>query len=158
MNLLKRIKNSIIADNIIKNYSVNQIDSISNIDLRNKLCSKPQIFIKSYITNVFSNTLSSNFEEDILFAKFNKCVNIFFTCFPFLIFIFNLVKFRSFENLVFPYIFILFTILISGISSMQGDRFHMVFYPFSAIIIIDFLKKMNIKKHQHILLRILNKF
>ena len=67
-------------DNIIKNYSVNQIDSIAKIDFINKLQNDPIILIKSYTTNIFSNTLASNYENNVLFAQFNKIINIFFTC------------------------------------------------------------------------------
>jgi hypothetical protein len=42
--------------------------------------------------------------------------------------------------LLFVAVFILYIIGISGISSNQGDRFHIITYPFTLILIANYLK------------------
>jgi hypothetical protein len=129
-------------DRIIKGYSLNQIDSISNLDYKNYLYNSPLSFSKAYVNNIVSNTFSSNLDETPFLYGINKIFNIIFTCFPILIFLYGLLKKQIFYTKLFPYFFIIYTILISGVSSMQGDRFHLVFYPFSILLIVIFITNL----------------
>lgn len=142
----------------LKNKSMMEIKLIAKKDLKEQLTYNKYNLIKAFIINIINNTSKGsaavhsceNIKKTNYFKYFSftfkaisKFQNIIFTILGFILsmhFLFSkttrLIKFISIQ--------IIYFILISAISSDQGDRFHIVFFP--VIIILIIIEHFKIKK------------
>jgi hypothetical protein len=135
---------------------------IAEEDFKNQFINNKINIFKAYFDNLFTNTYSnstavyflenkSNFKyfEPLksIANKITKIYNVFFIV-SFVIFgiwyIKNIKKHWNAIILICSFL-TLYTILVSGISSNQGDRFHIVVYPLILILISFFIKNFKVK-------------
>lgn len=158
-NLLKKNENlkdfnSKERDIYLTQFSFKKANAVAQKDFVNQLTNNTFNVIKAYVDNLHYNTtdgssrilLSENVRKtgyfEILKTTFfylSKIQNILFTLLGFglsLLFVIKKYKKDNFSFLVA--VFILYTILISGVSFAQGDRFHIVIYPFVLILVSKF--------------------
>ncbi|MET0760415.1 MAG: hypothetical protein ABWZ56_08335 [Flavobacterium sp.] len=124
-------------------------------DLKNQLQFNTINLVKAYISDVVENSITGNIyvkdskniknksffdvSKTILFA-ISEWQNRFFSFFGFVLGIFYF--FKSYKNekqyscIAF---FILYTIVLSGMSYDQGDRFHAVTFPFTLLLAVKFI-------------------
>ena len=124
---------------------------IAKEDRKNTLQNKKQALFKAYKINLATNLVSSSGwdkNEYPGFHNFSVLVNKILTLLPFgIYFLFLITKLRKSctrtEHLFLLFIigFIFYIFLTSGISTYQGDRFHVVFYPFSLVFLTFFYYK-----------------
>ncbi|UPT69762.1 MAG: hypothetical protein M0D53_11440 [Flavobacterium sp. JAD_PAG50586_2] len=130
---------------------------IAGEDLRNQLQFNTVNLIKAYMSDVRDNTVSGNscIEEcknykgksyfdfwRIVLFDLSKWQNRFYTLFGFLLSGFYLWKtYKKPNPITFISFFILYIIMLSGISCGQGDRFHMVTFPFAIILLVKYLSE-----------------
>lgn len=131
-------------EEILINKSGAEMSLIAKEDRKNTLQNKKQALFKAYKINLATNLVSSSGwdkNEYPGFYNFSVLVNKTLTLLPFLVyFLFMLSKLRKrftinehlFLLFIIGYIFYIF--FTSGISTYQGDRFHVVFYPFSLVL------------------------
>lgn len=137
-------------------------------DLKNQIATNKVNLLKAYFTNISFNTWrgsgyfyefnnvnkTSYFElAKIVFRGISKLQNIFYTLIGIVLsFYFLTRKIKEFNFIKMVSLFVLYIFFISGISSDQGDRFHIVFYPFVILLLVTyclekgFLNLKNIKK------------
>ncbi len=112
-------------------------------------------FAKAYFINLFYNSYRGNgyfyefrnidnspsFEmEKTFFRGISKLQNIFYTLIGLCLSVYFLLKNkRKLHITTMPSLFILYIFLVSGVSSDQGDRFHLVFYPFVILLMAKFI-------------------
>lgn len=117
--------------------------------------------VKAYFSNVSENTktgsgcieVCQNLEQKVgfennkkIFFWVSKFQNKFLTIVGFILALFNFFRFIKKDIFVgFISFCILYFVAISGISCGQGDRFHIVFFPFVIILMANFLKKTTFK-------------
>lgn len=135
---------------------------ISEKDLKQQLKHNKINILKAYFHNLFTNTYSNSAAIYVLKNKNNfkyfeplksiankisKIYNVLFI-FSFVIFgtwyLINIKKKWNLIILICSFL-TLYTILVSGISSNQGDRFHIVVYPLILILISFFIKNFKVK-------------
>ena len=125
-------------------------------DMKMQVTTNAVNLAKAYFTNIFYNTWrgSGYFYEfknvketpyfetvKTLFRGISKLQNIIYTLFGVIVSLYFLSRNRMEINFIkIVSLFVLYIFLISGISSDQGDRFHIVFYPLVIILIACFLK------------------
>lgn len=127
---------------------------IASKDLLSQIGNNKFNLIKAYISDLYENTKApsgsiyswKNLEDKKYFNLAYKWViiiskyqNRFLTIIGFVLalyYIFKSYKLDFFYSLISFYI--LYTIAVSGISCSQGDRFHIVFFPFTIILIVKF--------------------
>lgn len=139
-------------DRFIDTMSNDEMSIIAKADRKDVLTNKTAAFYKMMKVNISTNLLSGavRAEENKLLNLWTVFNNLFLSLFPFGLygFVFLFGKFRkkfSFElHLVclFMLAVIAYTILTSGISAYQGDRFHIAFYPLSLLLISVILTKL----------------
>jgi hypothetical protein len=137
-------------ENLI-NKSGAEMSVIAKEDRKNTLQNKKQALFKAYKINLATNLVSSSGwdkNEYPGFHNFSVLVNKILTLLPFgIYFLFLITKLRKSctrtEHLFLLFIigFIFYIFLTSGISTYQGDRFHVVFYPFSLVFLTFFYYK-----------------
>ena len=130
---------------------------IANEDLKQQLQHNTLNLLKAFISDVVDNATSGNvciddcknvkncsefqFWKPLLFA-ISKWQNWIFTALGFCLAVFYFFKSYKKEKLYsFISFFILYTILLSGISCGQGDRFHVITFPFVLLLLAKFLSK-----------------
>ena len=130
---------------------------IANEDLKQQLQHNTLNLLKAFISDVVDNATSGNvciddcknvkncsefqFWKPLLFA-ISKWQNWIFTALGFCLAVFYFFKSYRKEKLYsFISFFILYTILLSGISCGQGDRFHVITFPFALLLLAKFLSK-----------------
>jgi hypothetical protein len=130
---------------------------IANEDLKQQLQHNTLNLLKAFISDVVDNATSGNvciddcknvkncsefqFWKPLLFA-ISKWQNWIFTALGFCLAVFYFFKSYRKEKLYsFISFFILYTILLSGISCGQGDRFHVITFPFVLLLLAKFLSK-----------------
>ena len=135
---------------------------LANKDFVYQLQNNSLNFVKAYITNLYINSSkgstsiygcenfsnNSYFKTTHFFAKaFSKIQNILFTIFGIVLSIFYLVTYKNQQKFI---VLIAFTIIylfaISGLSSDQGDRFHIVFFPLVIVLISYGAKFLQINR------------
>jgi hypothetical protein len=123
-------------------------------DLINQISNNTFYLFYAYLSDVYDNSTAGNtalnytinikntayFEfSKVFFFTLSKVQNIFFTITGFFLstylFITCFKKERYFSFISF---FVLYTIVLSGISCSQGDRFHLPIFPFVLILILKF--------------------
>lgn len=128
---------------------------IANDDMKEQLQNNTFNLGKAYISDVEDNATSGNVCIDdcknvknrdhfqfwkTLFFEISKWQNWIFTALGFCLAVFYF--FRSFKrDKLFGFIsfFILYTLLLSGISCGQGDRFHVITFPFVLLLLAKLL-------------------
>lgn len=131
-------------------------------DMKNQIATNNVNLLKAYFTNIFFNTWrgsgyfyefknvnqTSYFETaKTLFRGISKLQNIFYTLFGVIVSIYFLTRNRKEINFIkIVSLFVIYIFLVSGISSDQGDRFHIVFYPF--VIILGAAYYLNLKSQK----------
>lgn len=129
---------------------------IANQDIKEQILNNKVNLLKAYFHNFLWNTASGNmvinayhnakqkenFERNqIVLYWISKYQNRCMTLLGILISLWTLLKVgRKDVMLLFTAILVLYIIGISGISSDQGDRFHLITYPFTLILIANYLK------------------
>lgn len=132
---------------------------IASSDFYSQIKTNPTNLLKAFFINLYVNSTKSsgsiygcenkdntNYFEYLkfFFKALSKIQNSILTIIGVLLVFYNLIQWRK-CNILFKYISItlLYIFLISGISSDQGDRFHIVFYP---LVILLFTRFFEIKK------------
>jgi hypothetical protein len=143
----------------LEKHSYPEQRNIATKDLINQISNNKFNLIKAYISDLSENTKTPNSSIEPLknlnnksyYSFFKKCLfiiskyqNWFFTIIGFILAVYYL--FKSYKNeflysLISSYI--LYTITISGVSCSQGDRFHIVFFPFVIILMAKFNNEKN---------------
>lgn len=128
---------------------------LASQDLKNQIKNNTFYFIKAYLDNLYHNTIDSTLAlKDLktnriflkkMAIKISSIQNIAFTIIGLILSLFYLIieqprnKLVSIISIVILYIFV-----TSGVSCAQGDRFHIVFYPLTIILLSFFLKKKKV--------------
>ena len=148
------------ADYIFSNESKNQ-KIIAAEDFKNQLQFNKINLLKAYISDIIENTKSGNSclyecknlrrvnqsffdaSKTILF-DITKWQNRIFTLLAVLLSAYFLIKNYKRERIYFFIaFFIAYIILLSGISCGQGDRFHLVTFPFMIVLLAKYLSERN---------------
>jgi len=146
------------ADFIFNQTYKNQ-KNISYQDLIYQIKNNTNYLVKAYIDDVEENTKTATsrlqnlkniknekyFDLKIkLFSEITEWQNKLTTLFGLLLAIYFTITFNKHNKVVFVFaLYFIYIFFISGISSTQGDRFHIVFYPIVLILLLIFLKKIN---------------
>lgn len=124
-------------------------------DLKNQITTNFPNFVKAYFSDVLENSASGNaciedlknyrnesnfsFWKEIIFS-ITKWQNRIFTLLGVLLSAFFLLKtFRKPGLVSFVSFFVLYIIVLSGISCGQGDRFHVITFPFVIVLLVKYL-------------------
>jgi cellulose synthase/poly-beta-1,6-N-acetylglucosamine synthase-like glycosyltransferase len=130
---------------------------IASEDLKEQFRYNKVNLLKAYISDVRENTASGNscleeikdfknrrffeFWKKLLF-DITKWQNRIFTLLGFVLAIFYFLKScKNISPLTFISFFILYIIILSGISCGQGDRFHLVTFSFVILLLAKFLSE-----------------
>ncbi len=146
------------ADFIFNQTYKNQ-KNIAYQDLIYQIKNNTYYLVKAYIDDLEENTKTATsrlknlkniknekyFDEKIkLFSEITEWQNKLTTLFGLLLALYFTITFKKHNKIVFVFaIYFIYIFFISGISSTQGDRFHIVFYPIVLLLLLFFLK--NIK-------------
>jgi hypothetical protein len=143
-------------DRIIENISEDEMSSIAKDDRKDVLLNKTASFIKAMKIVIISDLLSGcvKKEDNTFLYYWTVSNNLILSIFPFILYAFFVIipsyrKSLSFNLhiiLSFILLIILYTIVTSAISAQQGDRFHIVFYPLSLLLIIILLNNFRSKQ------------
>lgn len=142
-------------------YSYPEQRKIASSDMLLQIQYNPSNLVKAYFSNIFENTKTPNSSIETTvnfydksyyeglkksFSIVSKYQNRIFTSLGFLLSLFFLYQHKKNDLATnFMSFFILYTICISGISCSQGDRFHIVFFPFVIMLITLYIKNLKIK-------------
>lgn len=132
---------------------------IAGDDFKEQLQHNTLNLIKAYFLDVRENTVSANSCLDEiknkhgrshfkfwkhLFFDISKWQNRFYTLFGAMLSVFFLLKtYKRINLLTVISFFILYVIVTSGISCGQGDRFHLVAFPFMFLLLAAFYSKFK---------------
>ena len=134
----------------LKDKTMIEIKLIAKKDFINQLSNNKYNLLKAYFFNVINNSTkgSGSVHECVnkkntcyfvyflyIFKAVSKIQNIVFTFLGFILSIYFIFT-KASKLIKFTSVLILYFIFISAISSNQGDRFHIVFYPLVIILII----------------------
>jgi hypothetical protein len=136
---------------------------IAEEDLKNQLKSNKINILKAFFNNLITNTDSNSsaiyFLENknnfvffdsfkSIFLKLTKIYNLQFIIVFLFFFSWYVFNFKTKKNTIITLTTILafYTFFVSGISSDQGDRFHIVIYPLILICFSYFLANFKMKK------------
>lgn len=149
------------ADYIFSNTAIKQ-RQIANNDFKDQIRYNTSNLIKAYFDDVKENTVSGNscleeiknyknrsfFNATKLFLfDVSKWQNRVLTLLSLLLAsLFFLKEIKNPKLLTFISFFILYTILLSGISCGQGDRFHLVVFPFALLLLAKFIAEQKMFK------------
>lgn len=148
--------NNPCADYIFSNEASGQ-KKIASEDLKNQLQHNTLNLGKAYISDLLENTKSGNscieecknfngnryfnFWKTTLFDV-TKWQNRFYTLLGIFLSVFFLLKtYKKPNPFTFISFFIAYIIVLSGISCGQGDRFHLVTFPFVILLLAKFLSE-----------------
>jgi hypothetical protein len=135
-------------------FSLTESKKVASNDIKEQLSNNTFNFVKAYFINIYKNSTGgcgylgviSNknntcyFEKMVLLFKvLAKIQNIVFSILGFFLSLYFLVKKpRHIHFMKLVGVITLYIILLSAISSDQGDRFHVVIYPLVLILISGF--------------------
>lgn len=143
--------NSSERDKYLTQFSYDEANSIAQKDFINQLINNTTNVFKAYVDDLHHNTTDGSSRlltsENIsktsyfeflkkVFFFISKIQNITLTFIGFFLSLYFISK--GYRKAKFSFLvagFILYTIFISGVSCAQGDRFHIVTYPFVLILI-----------------------
>lgn len=145
------------ADYLYSNEAITQ-KKIASEDLKNQMQFNTFNLIKAYFSDLRDNTVSGNscieecknlksyFWKNVLF-DITKWQNRIFTLIGILLSMLFIIKTYNKAN-VFTFVsfYILYIIVLSGISCGQGDRFHLVTFPFVILLFAKFLFETKLFK------------
>jgi hypothetical protein len=136
--------------------------NVANKDFLNQIKNNRLNLFKAYFSNLLENTKTPNgfitttknlnnkkYYDTIrkIFTIISKYQNRFFTLFGFILAFYYILKSNKNQNLYgLMGLYILYTIFISGVSCSQGDRFHVVFFPFVIILFAKFYQEKKFFK------------
>ncbi len=148
------------ADFIFNQTYKNQ-KNIAYQDLIYQIKNNTYYLVKAYIDDLEENTKTGTsrlqnlkniknekyFDEKIkLFSEITEWQNKLTTLFGLLLALYFTITYNKHNKIVFVFVlYFIYIFFISGISSTQGDRFHIVFYPIVLLLLLFFFKKY--KKH-----------
>lgn len=146
------------ADYLFSNEAIDQ-KRIAAEDFKNQLQYNTLNLVKAYFSDLRENTVSGNScLEEIKNYKKRSCFdywkttlfdvskwqNRLFTLLGFVLAVFVFLKgFKRPDILTFVSFFILYIVVLSGISCGQGDRFHLVTFPFMMVLLAKYLSETN---------------
>jgi hypothetical protein len=132
-------------DRIIENLSDDEMSAISKVDRKDILFNKTAAFIKAMKVVISSDLLSGcvKQEENKFLHYWTVFNNLLLSILPFFMYAFFVIipnfrkrlTFNLHIILAFILLIIFYTVVTSAISAQQGDRFHIVFYPLSILLI-----------------------
>lgn len=144
-------------DRIIDTLNNDEMSIISKADRKEILFNKTNAFIKMMKVNISTNLLSGSVkaQENKLLHRWTVFNNLFLSIIPFLMYAFLLILQRWRSSiclelhlvLLFCISIIAYSIITSGVSAYQGDRFHIVFYPLSLLVLTIILNTILKKKN-----------
>jgi hypothetical protein len=143
-------------------FSLSERKNIAATDFTHQLTSNTLNLIKAYASNLWDNIISgspyiqdcvnrnavASFDQTkaIVFAV-SKWQNRFFTSLGVLLALWTLVRYKQTgKTALMASIILLYIVLLSGVSCSQGDRFHLVIYPFTMLLAVRFLQDWKQKK------------
>jgi hypothetical protein len=134
---------------------------VAKNDFIDQLKSNKVNFIKAYFLDIFNNTkaasdcigICKNIAGKSYFEPVKKAMmiiskyqNRFFTLIGLILALYYFLKsYKKPDVITLISLYILYTIAISGVSSQQGDRFHIVFFPFVIILMGKFYAERYLK-------------
>ena len=141
--------------------SVHQMKAAATADMKDQLVNNTGNLMKAYGTNIYLNSTKGNSiihaadntkqttYFDVwhwLFMALSKMQNIVVTGIAVFLSLYSLLtRKRQDAFKVVLSVSILYVFLISGISSNEGDRFHLVFFPIAIILAADIWKHYSPK-------------
>jgi hypothetical protein len=143
-------------------FSLPERKAIAADDLKQQLTGNTLNLFKAYISNVWDNTISGSpyiqdcenrnqtayFEgsKSFLFSV-SKWQNRFFTSIGLMLALYTIVRHKlAGKAAVMSSVILLYTVVLSGVSCSQGDRFHLVIYPFSLLLLGQWALQWRKKK------------
>ena len=136
-------------------HKVHEQKKIANADIKEQLQNNKLNVLKAYVDNFVWNSVSANivpiaysnvkgskkFEQSqSVLIWISKYQNRIMTILGIILSLVTLRKFHKDAFLLFTALFILYIFGISGISSNEGDRFHIITYPFTLVLLVNYLK------------------
>lgn len=138
-------------------FKVNRQNEIAKNDFKEQILNNKVNLFKAYIDNLKNNLLHGsgaiidckNVKKTTSFEKTKKIIyllsagqNLLLTLLGFVLGIYFIAKNRK-TNVFFAFVgfLILYIILVSGISCGQGDRFHLIIYPFTILLLAKFINE-----------------
>lgn len=135
---------------------------MSSLDLKEQISNNSSLILSNYIQNIYQNSTSGstlvfyvnpkfkdlqkasngiNYKLYVISKLQNICM-VFISVIMMIMILFH----KTLRNFSFVIILslILYTILTSGISFWQGDRFHIVFYPLTLLLLVFVLNKTKV--------------
>lgn len=126
-------------------------------DFKNQIKSNKLNLFKAYVISIYTNSFKGcqaiyeykNVKQNgyfegvkFFFRGVSLLQNAFLTIVGVILSVYVFFRFKKTDKFIFLVAFcILYLFLISGISSEQGDRFHLVFYPQIIVLLAYFLNK-----------------
>jgi hypothetical protein len=131
-------------------FSLPERKVIAAADLKQQLTHNTLNLFKAYCSNVWDNTISGSpyiqdcenrnqvasfsVTKSVLFSV-SKWQNRFFTSIGLIFALFTIVRYKQAGKVaVMTSMVLLYTVVLSGVSCSQGDRFHLVIYPLALIL------------------------
>lgn len=153
------------ADFIFSQTYKNQ-KNIAYQDLIYQIKNNTYYLVKAYIDDLEENTKTATsrlqnlkniknekyFDVKIrLFSEITEWQNKLTTLFGLLLALYFTINFKKHNKIVFVFaLYFIYIFFISGISSTQGDRFHIVFYPIVLLLLLFFLKNIKNNTNKYI--------
>lgn len=143
----------------LSKLSLSEGKRIAIEDLQEQLKSNKLNLLKAYFSNLYINSTKSSasvfgFENKLnskyfgsiqfVFKTISKLQNILFTFFGVVLSLFYLIMNKE-KMLKIISLAVLYLIIISGITSDQGDRLHIVFFPLVILLMANFFNDKFIK-------------
>lgn len=147
-------------NNFIYNLTYKEADVEAKKDLKEQITTNSFNLIRAYIYDLHHNTtgassmikLSENIKNKSYFINFklffywvSKFQNVVFTFLGFFLAISFFIKNNKESFIILTSLFVIYTILLSGITMAQGDRFHLVTFPFALILLAKFWSKKSVE-------------
>jgi len=131
-------------------FSLPERKVIAAADLKQQLTHNTLNLFKAYCSNVWDNTISGSpyiqdcenrnqgpsfsVTKSVLFSV-SKWQNRFFTSIGLILALYTIVRYKhAGKTAVMTSVVLLYTVVLSGVSCSQGDRFHLVIYPLALIL------------------------
>ncbi|WP_297332854.1 hypothetical protein [Flavobacterium sp.] len=143
--------------------SYHEAKKVAQADVKEQLKNNKINLVKAYFTNLWNNITTNSTSLNVFSNVYNKSYyqflrrgmlltsriqNLFFSVSGFLLAILYL--FKSYKTSPFYSIisfYILYTLLISGVSCFEGDRFTIIFFPAVLLLMAKFYSERS-KTHQ----------
>ncbi|MCX6184713.1 MAG: hypothetical protein NTX74_06675 [Flavobacterium sp.] len=143
-------------------FSLPERKVIAAADFKQQLTHNTLNLFKAYCSNVWDNTISGSpyiqdcenrnqttyFEgsKSFLFSV-SKWQNRFFTSIGLIFALYTIVRYKhARKTAVMTSVVLLYTVVLSGVSCSQGDRFHLVIYPFAILLLGQWILLWRKKK------------